>query len=99
VPPAKNYRRGDEIFICIRPHHVSLAPSSSEADPSERKNYNQFSGIIKRRIYFGDSIDYVVELSDQLTLRVVAPPSERYDLGQKIVALALPEHCVIVGEK
>jgi ABC-type Fe3+/spermidine/putrescine transport system ATPase subunit len=99
VTSAENFKKGSEVFVCIRPHHISLAGSPSEAEEWSRKGYNLFSGTIQRRIYFGDAIDYVIELPNQLTLRVVASPSHRYDLGQRVSALARPDHCVLVGEQ
>ena len=98
VAAEESRKRGAEVFVCLRPHNISLVGSASEAQEWNKKGYNVFSGIIQRRIYFGDAIDYVVELPNQLTLRVVAPPSQRYDLGQTVFALAHPSHCVIVGE-
>lgn len=94
-----NFRQGAEVSLCIRPHSILLIGEASEADEWKRKGYNLFSGIIQRRIYFGDAIDYVVELpAYHLNLRIVAPPSRRYELGQKIFALAHPDQCVLVGE-
>ena len=100
VVSAENFRPGAEVFVCIRPHNVSLVASAAEAEEGRQKGYNLFSGIVQRRIYFGDAVDYIVELPDcQLNLRVVAPPSRRYNTGEKIFALAHPDHCVLVGEE
>jgi hypothetical protein len=54
--------------------------------------------VVRRHIYFGDTIDYSVELSFQRMLRVIAPPSQRYDNGQQVFAAAHPDHCVLVKE-
>ena len=99
VNSAGNFKSGAEVFVCIRPHNVTLAPGASEAEEGRRKGFNLFSGIIQRRVYFGDAIDYVVEIPEQrLNLRVLAPPSHKFDTGRKIFALAHPDQCVIVGE-
>ena len=99
VVSAGNFKSGAEVFVCIRPHNVTLVPGAAEAEEGRRKGFNLFSGIIQRRVYFGDAIDYVVEIPDQrLNLRVLAPPSDKYDVGQKAFALARPELCVVVGE-
>ncbi|HET8563229.1 MAG TPA: ABC transporter ATP-binding protein [Candidatus Binatia bacterium] len=88
-----------DTFVCLRPHNIILVAEEAEARALERKGYNLFSGFIQRQIYFGDAIDYTIELPPYpWTLRVVAPPSQRYDKGQKIYALARPEHCVVVRE-
>ena len=95
----ESYPREAEISLCLRPHNISLVGSASEAKEWQQKGYNLFSGVIRRRIYFGDTFDYMVELPvDRLTLRVVAPSSRRYELGQKVFALAHPDHCVVVGQ-
>ena len=99
VVSAEHFRRGAELFICIRPHSILLVASAAEAEEGRRKGYNLFSGIIRRSVYFGDAIDYVVELPGQRNLRVVAPPSRRYEPGQTIFALAHSDHCVVVGEE
>ncbi|HUD00622.1 MAG TPA: TOBE domain-containing protein, partial [Candidatus Polarisedimenticolaceae bacterium] len=63
-----------------------------------RQDYNVFSGVVQRRIYFGESADYTIDLAPYpFTLRVLGSPSKLYDKGQKIFALARPEHCVVVS--
>ncbi|MBI2987415.1 MAG: ABC transporter ATP-binding protein [Deltaproteobacteria bacterium] len=99
VTVRERYKQGGAVSLCLRPHNVCLVGSAEEAEQWRQEGYNLFSGIIQRRIYFGDAFDYMVELPiHHLTLRVVAPPSQRYELGEKIFALAHPNHCVIVGE-
>jgi iron(III) transport system ATP-binding protein len=88
-----------EASVCLRPHNVLLTADESEARERGRQNHNVFPGVIERRIYFGDSVDYTVRLSaPAVTLRVVSPPGRVYDKGEKIFALAAPEHCVVVAE-
>jgi iron(III) transport system ATP-binding protein len=86
-------------FVCIRPHNVILTGNESDARALTERGYNLFSGVIQRRIYFGDAIDYVVDVDQhRLNLRALAPPSQRYDKGQAVFALARPEHCIVVRE-
>jgi len=100
VSSAENPSKGADAFVCIRPHNISLLGTELEAREPRQKGYNVFSGNVGRRIYFGDAIDYVIELpGGQLKLRVVTPPSQRYEPGQKVFALAHPDHCVLVGEE
>jgi len=87
-----------EVAVCLRPHNIVLIPEESEARQLEHRGFNLFPGVIRHRTYFGDAIDYSVELSLQRTLRVIAPPSQRYDNGRQIYAAAHPEHCVVVRE-
>ncbi len=91
--------QGEAVSFCLRPHSISLLGSAAEAERWKQRGYNLFSGIIRRRIYFGDTFDYMVELPvDRLTLRAVAPSSQRYELGETVFALAHPDHCVVVGQ-
>jgi iron(III) transport system ATP-binding protein len=97
VPPA--HTSGGETFVCIRPHNLVLVGSESEARALAGRGYNVFSGTVQRRIYFGDAIDYLIGLAPNgAALRVMAPPSQRYEKGHTVFALARPEHCVVVSE-
>jgi ABC-type Fe3+/spermidine/putrescine transport system ATPase subunit len=99
VAPAIAAAANGETFVCIRPHNLVLTGSESEARALSDRGYNLFSGVIQRRIYFGDAIDYVIDLAPHAVhLRAVAPPSQRYEKGQTIFALVRPEHCVPVSE-
>jgi iron(III) transport system ATP-binding protein len=92
-------RSRGEAFVCIRPHNITLTADESEARQFERQGLNLFAGIVGRGIYFGDTIDYTIELAQpSQSLRVVAPTSRRYEKGQTVFALAHPDHCVIVSE-
>jgi iron(III) transport system ATP-binding protein len=96
TPPA--HASDGETFVCIRPHNLVLLGSESEARALAGQGYNLFSGVIQRRIYFGDAIDYLIGMAENgATLRVVAPPSQRYEKGHSVFALARPEHCVVVS--
>lgn len=88
-----------EAFVCLRPHNITLTEDESKARQLEREGLNLFAGTVGRGIYFGDVIDYTIELSHHsLSLRVVAPTSQRYQKGQQVFALAHPDHCVVVSE-
>lgn len=94
-----NFRCGEKVWVSIRPHDLQLGREDSESEGYVKKGFSLFYGTIGRRIYFGDSIDYLVQITgSDLVLRVITPPTQRYDLGQKVFALAHPDHCVIVGE-
>ena len=87
-----------EASVCLRPHNIVLTADRSEAETLARRDYNVFSGVVQRRIYFGESADYTIDLAPHpFTLRVVGSPSKLYDKGQRIFALARPEHCVVVS--
>jgi iron(III) transport system ATP-binding protein len=98
APAAKSI--GGETFVCIRPHNLMLVGDESEARALAERGYNVFSGTILRRIYFGDAVDYLIGLAPNgAALRVLAPPSQRYEKGCAVFALARPEHCVMVSEQ
>jgi iron(III) transport system ATP-binding protein len=87
------------VSVSIRPHKVYLEKERSKTDGLVQKGFNLLSGTIVRRYYFGDAFDYLVQLSsDDLVLRVISPPSEKYDPGQSVYVLAHPDDCVVVGE-
>ncbi len=90
-------RDRETVSVSLRPHHIQLGQEKSEAEGLANRGFNLFTGTIIRRYYFGDSVDYLVNLGvNDLVLRVIGPPSKRFDLGQKVFALAHPDHCVIV---
>ena len=89
-----------QASVCLRPHNITLTADKAEAQTLSSQGYNLFAGVIDRRIYFGESADYTVDCAPYpFRLRVVGPPSRLYDKGQKIFAVALPEHCVVVSDK
>jgi len=87
-----------QVSVCLRPHNVTLVADENDARELTERGYNLFSGIIRRSIYFGDAVDYTVELTSRASLRVIAPPSQRFHSGQSIRAAAHPDHCVVVRE-
>ncbi len=85
--------------VCVRPHHVLLLSDDTEARQLGDRGYNIFRGTIRRSIYFGDAVDYSIELPSQAALRAIAPPSQRFQPGQSVHAAAHPSHCVVVREE
>jgi iron(III) transport system ATP-binding protein len=87
-----------EASVCLRPHNIKLVAGPDAVRQLTDQGYNLFSGIVRRSIYFGDAVDYTVELASQRVLRVIAPPSQRFEPGQSICAAAHPKHCIVVRE-
>jgi iron(III) transport system ATP-binding protein len=85
--------------VCVRPHNIKLVAEQNVVRELTDQGYNLFPGIVRRSIYFGDAVDYAIELANHGDLRVVAPPSQRFEPGQSICAAAHPEHCVLVREE
>ncbi|HEY7320285.1 MAG TPA: ABC transporter ATP-binding protein [Candidatus Binatia bacterium] len=99
VAQAADWATNNKTIVCIRPHNLLMVASESEAREMSARGYNLFAGVVQRRIYFGDAIDYMVEVpSTSLNLRIVSPPSQRYNVGQKVFALAHPDHCILVRD-
>jgi len=87
-----------EVAVCLRPHNIVLVPDELAARKLAEQSYNVFCGTIRRSIYFGDAVDYTVQLPSQETLRVVTQPNQRFAPGQQIYAAAHPNHCVVVRD-
>jgi iron(III) transport system ATP-binding protein len=86
-----------EAFVCIRPHNFVLTADESEARELARRGFNQFPGVVERRVYFGDAMDYTVALAfPPRSLRVVTAAAKHFDKGQRVFALAHPDQCVLV---
>ena len=86
------------VCVCVRPHNIVLVAGEQAARDLADQGYNLFTGTVGRSIYFGDAVDYNIELPSRTTLRVIAPPSQRFSAGQAIHAAVHPDHCVIVAE-
>jgi len=87
-----------DVTVCLRPHNITLAADPTATRHFADQGYNLFSGVIRRSVYFGDAVDYTVELASREPLRVIAPPSQRLDAGQEVHAAVHPDHCVVVRE-
>jgi ABC-type Fe3+/spermidine/putrescine transport system ATPase subunit len=86
-----------DVFVCIRPHNFVLTADESEARELARRGFNQFPGIVERRVYFGDAMDYTLALAfPPRSLRVVTTAAKQFDKGQRVFALAHPDQCVLV---
>ena len=90
--------RSSAVSVCLRPHNIALIADDAEARAMAERSYNVFPGTIGRSIYFGDAVDYTVDLASGASLRVIAPPSQRFSPGQTIYAAAHPDHCVFVRD-
>jgi iron(III) transport system ATP-binding protein len=85
--------------ICLRPHNIRLAVDEAAARPLAERGYNLFAGVVRRSIYFGDAVDYTIELSSHAMLRVITSPAQRFLNGQTLVAAAHPDACVVVRDE
>src|SRR5688572_2795057 len=58
-----NAAPASEVSVCLRPHNIKLVAGQEAARQLIDQGYNLFSGVIRRSIYFGDAVDYTVELA------------------------------------
>jgi iron(III) transport system ATP-binding protein len=98
VQSGGNVAASGPAAVCLRPHNLVLVSDGAAAGQLAEQGYNLFGGTVRRSIYFGDAVDYTIDLDGQSTLRVIAPPAQRFAPGQAIHAAAHPEHCVVVRE-
>jgi iron(III) transport system ATP-binding protein len=84
-------RDGAEHVVCIRPHEVRL--DEPTGIPS-----NRLSGTVVRQAYLGETRDYLIELDGGERLRVLAPPSTRRQVGEKIDVYLPIEYCRAVAK-
>ncbi len=89
---------GSEASVCLRPHNLKLVTDENAVRQLTDQGYNLFLGTILRSIYFGDSVDYMIEPVSGSPLRVIAPASQRFAPGQSIYAAAHPDDCVVVRD-
>ena len=82
--------------VCLRPHSIILSADETAAQTLAERGYNLFRGVVQRSIYFGDAVDYTIELSSHAKLRVIASPAQHFPNGQTLVAAAHPDACVVV---
>ena len=99
VGNGENFNSREKVCVSVRPHNIQLIQDKTEAKKFADRGFNLFTATVGRRIYFGDAADYLVQLGESdLAIRVIAPASQKIDAGQKVFALAHPDHCVVVRE-
>jgi hypothetical protein len=89
---------GGDAAVCLRPHNIQLIGDETAARRLADGGYNVFTGAIERRIYFGEVVDYIIDLAPQaFKLRVIDGSAQLFEPGQRVFAAANPEHCVAVS--
>jgi iron(III) transport system ATP-binding protein len=84
-------RSGKETTVALRTAYVAIDAGTSEPAP------NSVPGQIRRRMFHGDFIQYVVGWpSGQLIIR--RPPTELFDEGAEVTVSFSAEHCVLLQE-
>ncbi len=78
VPAPEGVRAGDPLLIFIRPNEIGLSL------PGETKEENVFEGVVSKKTYLGDKIDYRVQLPGDLELRVQTDGDLRFNPGERV---------------
>jgi iron(III) transport system ATP-binding protein len=90
--PAPGHLVGQAGVVSIRPHHLRLQPGT--APP------NRFEGKVLRATYFGEGMDFLVDVpSLGQSLRVSAPPTPQVSVGEPVTLTADPIHCLVLPEE
>ena len=81
---------GSEVTVTLRPEKIHLHQTPDTARPG----YNTVPGKVSRRIYYGESLYYEIDIGtgDLIDARVENVPSQaRYEAGDQIVIAFHPE--------
>ncbi|MFQ5895876.1 MAG: ABC transporter ATP-binding protein [Nitrospinota bacterium] len=92
----ERFREGQSVLASVRPHNVDLYPEGQ--GPSAADGWNVWSGRISRAHYFGESLDYLVELPGwPQPIRAIVPPDRRFRMGEAVRLAIDPAKCVLVS--
>jgi len=73
---------GSRVAVCIRPHLMALVAAAGPGDGQAATN--QLAGRVIRRTYLGETHDYLVQVSGGPHVRVTAPPSTEFAVGDAV---------------
>ena len=86
----KDLAPGVAVLVSLRPHEIRM---SSHADAAQGEN--AFAAIVRRASYLGTAVDYQVTVDgSDVTLRVTAPVSPRFAIGDAVSLSVEPASCV-----
>ena len=89
---------GAPVAVSIRPHQIELL-SDQQAETAAGRGGNLLPGVVHRVSYLGDGVDYQVRVEgSDVILRVAAPPSLRFQLGEAVSLAVAPAACVPLTE-
>jgi iron(III) transport system ATP-binding protein len=81
--------KGGETTVAIRTAYIDLDPHQP------REGANGIAGTIRRRLFHGDFVQYIVD-SPAGPLIVRRPPTELFAEGAPVALSFAPEHCVLL---
>src|SRR5207302_11365779 len=86
---------GAPVVVSIRPHEIELLAAGRAASPDR----NILRATVERVSYLGDTVDYLMRVSDgDLALRVTAPPPASWRVGEPVTLALAPQACVPLTE-
>ena len=91
-------RTNGNALVCLRPHNIQLFPQGTDVTVLIAKGFRNYAGRVSQCFYFGDAIDYQVDLSRQTSLRVIASSAQRFGVGDNVNVLIHPRHCLAVQD-
>ncbi len=83
-------------LVCLRPHNIRLFPERADVGALTGEGHRSYTGQVSHRFYFGDAIDYQVDLGERVKLRVIASPMQNFGVGETVKVLIHPGNCVLV---
>ncbi|HYB71753.1 MAG TPA: ABC transporter ATP-binding protein [Candidatus Sulfotelmatobacter sp.] len=94
--PAPAALVGGTGSLSIRPHQVRL--EGGTATPAAG-TANRFEGKVVRATYFGEGVDYLVDVpSLGQSLRVAGPPAPQVAVGEAVTLSVVPADCLVLPE-
>jgi len=78
---------GQSAAVAIRQHDIELATQAPQNAP------NVVAGRVTRQVFLGATRDYLVEIADGTTLRIVTPPANMVAEGAQVWLTLPPERC------
>ena len=95
--PAPADKVGKPGVLSLRPHHLQLRLTAAAADSGTD---NRFEGKVLRATYFGEGVDYLVDVPPLgQSLRVAGPPAPRVAVGEAVTLSVDPGHCLVLPEE
>jgi iron(III) transport system ATP-binding protein len=83
------FRPGDDVVLCIRPHAVRLHRGSA----GSAGGGNTIMGRLVEQAYLGDLQDLRIELDGRQQIRALTPSNQSYDVGEEILVELPMEAC------
>jgi iron(III) transport system ATP-binding protein len=83
---------GVDIALSIRQHEIAIG--TGEAGPGLRENV--IPAVVARNVFLGNSRDYVAEIGDGSTLRIVTAPEQNIAQGSRVWLHLPAERCRVL---